>query len=121
MESKLNDVYQNKYRIPLEHEILKDGVFFSSALSDEFLFELRLAPASNVVIGYDKGQLAYEFANIQLEYEFIHSQELLMGPCLTKQMERDSCASTSLISRQSQKIGDQTRSLMRASMFQGVQ
>ena len=76
-ESKLNDVYQNKYRIPLDHEILNDyEVFFPRTLSDELLFELRLAPASNDVIGSDETQLAYELTNIQLEYEVIHSQEL---------------------------------------------
>ena len=76
-ESKLNDVYQNKYRIPLDHEILNDyEVFFPRTLSGELLFELRLAPASNDVIGSDETQLAYELTNIQLEYEVIHSQEL---------------------------------------------
>ena len=76
-ESKLNDVYQNKYRIPLDHEILNDyEVFFPRTLSDELPFELRLAPASNDVIGSDETQLAYELTNIQLEYEVIHSQEL---------------------------------------------
>ena len=76
-ESKLNDVYQNKYRIPLDHEILNDyEVFFPRTLSDELLFELRLASASNDVIGSDETQLAYELTNIQLEYEVIHSQEL---------------------------------------------
>ena len=73
-ENKLNDVYQNKYRIPLDREILKDhGVFFPRALSDKLLFELRLAPTSNVVMGCDETQLAYELTNIQLEYEVIHS------------------------------------------------
>ena len=47
-------VYQNKYRI--HHEILKDNGFFPGALSNELPFELRLAPASNVLIGSDKTQ-----------------------------------------------------------------
>ena len=38
-ENKLNDVYENKYRIPLDYEILKDdGVFLPRALSDKLLF-----------------------------------------------------------------------------------
>ncbi|PFX32995.1 hypothetical protein AWC38_SpisGene2097 [Stylophora pistillata] len=45
-ENKLNEVYRNIYRIPLDHDILKDhGVFFARALSDELLFEFRLPPA----------------------------------------------------------------------------
>ena len=61
----------------MEHEILKDhGFFFPRALSDELDFELRLATASNVVIGSDETKLACELTNIQLEYEVIRSQEL---------------------------------------------
>lgn len=37
--------------IPLDREILKDhGVFFPRALSDELIFELRVAPVGSVVI-----------------------------------------------------------------------
>ena len=68
---------RNKYRIPLDHEILKNhGVFFPRALSGELVFELSLAPASNVVKGSDASKLDYELDNIQLEYEVIHSKEL---------------------------------------------
>ena len=75
-EIKLNGIYGNKYRIPIDHEILNHGVFFPRALSDELVFELKLAPASNVVKGSDASKLAYELANIQLEYEVIHSKQL---------------------------------------------
>ncbi|PFX27083.1 hypothetical protein AWC38_SpisGene8244 [Stylophora pistillata] len=76
-ENKLNEVYRNIYRIPLDHDILKDhGVFFPRALSDELLFELRLAPADSVVKGSDSTKLYYKLTNIQLEYEVIHSQKL---------------------------------------------
>ena len=45
-EIKLNDVYGKRYRIPIDHDILDDhGVFFPRALSDELVFEMRLAPA----------------------------------------------------------------------------
>lgn len=61
----------------MDHEILKyQGVFFPQALYNELVFELRLAPASNFGIRSDNAQLAYEFTNIQLESEVIHSQEL---------------------------------------------
>lgn len=74
-EKKLNELYKNKNHIPLDHEILKDhGVFFPRALSDELVFELRLTPPRNVVIGSDKAQLAYQL----LEYEVIYSQQLVM-------------------------------------------
>ena len=76
-ENKLNDVYGIKYRIPLDHEILTDrGDFFPRTLAEELVFELRLAPASNVVKGSDPTKLGYELNEIQLEYEIIHSQKL---------------------------------------------
>ena len=38
-ESKLNTVYGNKYRIPLDHEILKaHGVFYPRALPNQLIF-----------------------------------------------------------------------------------
>ena len=51
--------------------------FFPTALSSELVFELSLAPASNVVKGSDASKLSYELTNIQLEYEVIHSKELV--------------------------------------------
>ena len=76
-EKKLNGIYGNKYRIPIDHEILKNhDVFFPRALSDELVFEHRLSPTSNVVKGSDATKLGYELTNIQLEYEVIHSKNL---------------------------------------------
>ena len=76
-EKKLNEVYKNKYRIRLDHDILNDhGVFYPRALSDELVFEVRLAAASGVVKGFDPTNLVYELTNIQLEYEVIESKQL---------------------------------------------
>ena len=76
-EKKLNEIFKNKYRIRLDHEILKDhGAFYPRALSDELVFELTLAPASGVVKGSDATKLGYELTNIQLEYEVIQSKKL---------------------------------------------
>ena len=58
-------------------------VFFSRGLSDELLFELRLAPACNVVIGSDETQLACELSDIQLELNSFTVKNSLMRPCLT--------------------------------------
>ena len=64
-EIKLNGIFKNKYRIRLDHEILKDhGAFYPRALSDELVFELTLAPASGVVKGFDPTKLGYELTNI---------------------------------------------------------
>ena len=76
-ENKLNSVYGNKYRINLDHQILTDhGVFYPQALFNDLVFELTLAPASQVVNGSDASKLGYKLENIQLEYEVIRSQFL---------------------------------------------
>ena len=76
-EKKLNEVYGKKYRINLDHQILTDhGVFYPQALYNDLVFEVALAPASQVVKGSDVTKLNYKLANIQLEYEMIHSQNL---------------------------------------------
>ena len=77
MEKKLNEVYRNKYRIRLDHDILNDhGVFYPRALANELVFEVTLAPASGVVKGSDPTKLSYELTNIELEYEVIESKQL---------------------------------------------
>ena len=76
-ENTLNGVYGTKYRINLDHPILTDhGVFYPQALYNDLVFELTLAPASQVVLGSDDSQLVYKLENIQLEYETIRSTSL---------------------------------------------
>ena len=73
----LNAVYGTKYRINLDHPILTDhGVFYPQALYNDLVFELTLAPASQVVKGSDPAKLGYKLENIELEYEVIRSKTL---------------------------------------------
>ena len=76
-EKKLNEVYGKKYRINLDHQILADhGFFYPQALDNDLVFEVSLAPASQVVKGSDLTKLKYKLTNIQLEYEMIRSEML---------------------------------------------
>ena len=76
-ENKLQSVYSNKYRTNLDHPILTDhGVFYPQALHNDLIFELTLAPASQVVRGSDANKLVYKLENIQLEYETIRSKSV---------------------------------------------
>ena len=76
-EKKLNEIYGKKYRINLDHQILTDhGIFYPQALYNDLLFEVKLAPASQVVKGSDPTKLKYKLTNIQLEYEMIHIEML---------------------------------------------
>jgi len=73
-EKKLNEIYGTKYRIRLDHEILTDhGVFYPQALLNDLVFEVTLAPASQMVKGSDTTKLKYKLTNIQLEHEMIRS------------------------------------------------
>ena len=77
VENKLSDIYGTKYRIRLDHQILTDhGAFYPQALFNELVFELKLAPASQVFRGSDPSKLKYKLTNIQLEYEMIRSNTL---------------------------------------------
>ena len=76
-KKKLNEVYGKKYRINLDHQILTDhGIFYPQSLYNDLVFEVTLAPASQVVKGSDPTKLKYKLTNIQLEYEMIHSEML---------------------------------------------
>ena len=76
-ENKLEKVYGKKYRINLDHQILTShGVFYPQALYTDLVFEVTLAPASQVVKGSDQTKLKYKLTNIQLEYETIRSEDL---------------------------------------------
>ena len=76
-ENILEAVYKTKYNINLHHQILtSSGVFYPHALDKDLIFELTLAPASQVVKGTDASKLVYKLKNIQLEYERIRSKQL---------------------------------------------
>ena len=81
-EKILSGIYGKKYRINLDHQILTDhGIFYPQALPNDLVFEVTLAPASQVVKGSDPTKLKYKLTNIQLEYEMIH------GVILAKEAE----------------------------------
>ena len=76
-ENSLEAVYKMKYKINLDHQILtSSGVFYPQALDKDLIFELTLAPASQVVRGSDASKLVYKLKSIQLEYERIRSKQL---------------------------------------------
>ena len=76
-ENKLETIYKQKYKINLDHQILtSSGVFYPQALDKDLVFELTLAPASQVLRGSDTSKLVYKLKNIQLEYERIRSKQL---------------------------------------------
>ena len=76
-ENKLAGAYKNKYRIHLDHQILIDhGDFYPQALYNDLIFEVTLAPATQVVKASDAAKLVYKLTNIQLQYKTIFSEKL---------------------------------------------
>lgn len=76
-ENALAAVYGKKYRIRLDHPILtENGVFYPEGLYSNLMFQITLAPASEVVKGSDATKLTYKLKNIQREYETINSSSL---------------------------------------------
>ena len=110
-----------RINIGFHHEILKDHGVFPRVLSDEPLCELRVAPASNVVIGSDKTQLAYEFTNIHFDHEVIRSQELA-SEALSNYRNGKSFTYKHVISRFQVSVDKGLDTIINeASMFQGGQ
>ena len=79
-EKDLSIVYDSKYRIKIDHQIVTGhGVFYPRPLYHDLIFKLTLAPASIVVKGSDATKPVYKLKNIQLEYEMIRSKYLAAG------------------------------------------
>ena len=54
----MNEVYGSKLASGVDHEILADhGVFYPQALNNNLVFEVTLAPASQVVKGSDPAKV----------------------------------------------------------------
>ena len=63
--------------VNLGHQVLTDhGIFYPQSLYTDLVFEVTLAPASQVVKRSDPTKLKYKLTNIQLEYEMIPSKIL---------------------------------------------
>ena len=90
VENTLNSIYGKKYRIRLNHQILTDhGVFYPTALSHHLIFELLLAPASQVFRGEDPAKLKYKLKNLEIEYETIDEFRRKDGSTLAEEASKD--------------------------------
>lgn len=92
MEKKLNTVYSNKYRIPLENEILKDHrVLYPQALHNELVFEITLTNIKlyehvthhkTLTVNGAKDTIINESINVPRLHEG-NSQETMFNPDIT--------------------------------------
>ena len=81
-------IHNTKYRIPLDHPILRDhGVFYPKALSHSLIFEITLASVSDIVV-YSSTTPAptYSISNLELEYSCVSSEYLAREAASTYQV-----------------------------------
>ena len=75
---KLGKIYSNRYHIPISHPILDDhGTFYPRGLRETLMFEITLAPISDIVNFSDVTKPpTYTLKNLELEYSSISSDDL---------------------------------------------
>ena len=75
---KLGKIYSNRYHIPISHPILDDhGVFYPRGIKETLMFEITLAPISDIVNFSDVTKPpTYTLKNLELEYSSISSDYL---------------------------------------------
>ena len=70
-------LYKNKYRIPLDLEILtKHAPLYSYALHSDIIIEITLADISQIVVTEEAATAKYKLENICLEYDTIENEQL---------------------------------------------
>ena len=74
----LGKIYGKRYHIPINHPILDDhGVFRPISLRETLMFEITLAPVSDIVVYSDVTvPPTYKLSNLELEYTTISSDYL---------------------------------------------
>ena len=74
----LGKIYGKRYHIPIQHPILDDhGVFRPRSLRETLMFEITLAPVSDIVVYSDVTiPPTYKLSNLELEYTSISSDYL---------------------------------------------
>ena len=77
-EVALGKIYSNRYHIPISHPILDDhGVFYPRGIKETLMFEITLAPISDIVNFSDVTKPpTYTLKNLELEYSSISSDYL---------------------------------------------
>ena len=76
-EVKLAGTYGNRYRIPLDHDIIDShGVFYPRSLENTLSFEITLADSKDIIFYVADKPYKYTLTNLELEYECINSASM---------------------------------------------
>ena len=76
-DTAIADVYDNRYYIPLDFELLESHMpFYQSALRDRLEYELTFNDYSRVIKAMEDANATYTIENISLEYDMVTQSEL---------------------------------------------
>ena len=71
-DKTLNAVYGEKYQIPLDFELLSTHApFYKFPIQEDVIFELTLAPKTDIIVTATTANMDYKLKNICLEYDTI--------------------------------------------------
>jgi|GEM_PF-2949933 len=76
-EKTLKAVFGDKYKIPLDFELLSTHApFYKFPIQEDVIFELTLAPKEDVIVTTTTASMDYKLKNICLEYDTITNEAL---------------------------------------------
>ena len=76
-DKKLKEVFDKKYMIPLDFELMvRQAPFYKFPIQEDVTFEITLARKKDVIISDNSATMNYKLENICLEYETVTNQTL---------------------------------------------
>ena len=76
-EKTLKAVFGEKYKIPLDFELLSSHApFYKFPIQEDLIFELTLAPKEDIIVTDTVADMNYELKNICLEYDTVTSENI---------------------------------------------
>ena len=76
-EKTLKAIYGEKYKIPLDFEILvTHAPLYKFPLQEDLIFEITLAPKEDIIVTDTTANMNYELKNISLEYDTVTNDKI---------------------------------------------
>ncbi len=76
-DTMMKTVFGDKYKIPLDFEILTDHApLYKAVINENIIFEIELNPNKNVLVSSKPKDMAYKLTNICLEYDTVTDKNI---------------------------------------------
>ena len=76
-EKTLAEVFEKKYKIPLDFELLSTHApFYKFPIQEDVIFEITLAPKEDIIFTTTTANMNYELKNICLEYDTVTNESI---------------------------------------------